>query len=258
MVVVIEKAKFSRGLHPGTRVSSGATRIGGCVVMENFAKESLCAELLAQVNDYRCRNTVPVIERRNEELPLKYSVIDGDRIANDLPDVLNVYERVTRVVKELWSGEFEPLADRKVACNINITQPGGSYRYHYDRNAVTAILYLNATRGGETECYPNYRLSLAPAAHSTLQQKLDRVLQNRFVRSVAATQLLVRPRPGRLLIMQGNRCLHSVRPVLESADRINIVMSYDRPHARFDVDANLNRYLYSAAETYVGDPNYLP
>jgi hypothetical protein len=239
-------------------VSSEVTRIGGCVIIENFANTSLCAELLAQVNDYRCRHTVPIIERCNGELPLKYSVIDGDRIANDLPDVVSVYERVTRLVKQSWGGEIEPLPDRKVACNINITQPGGSYRYHYDRNAVTAILYLNATRGGETECYPNYRLSLAPAAHSNLQQKLDRVLQNRFVRSVAATQLLVRPRPGRLLIMQGNRCLHSVRPVLGSSDRINIVMSYDRPHARFDVDANLNQYLYSTAETHVGDPNYLP
>jgi hypothetical protein len=241
-----------------TRVSSEVTRIGGCVIIENFANTSLCAELLARVNDYRCRHTIPIVERFKGELPLKYSVIDGDRIANDLPDVLSVYDRVTRLVKQSWGGEIEPLADRKVACNINITQPDGSYRYHYDRNAVTAILYLNATRGGETECYPNYRLSLAPAAHSNLQQKLDRVLQNRFMRSMAATQLLVRPRPGRLLIMQGNRCLHSVRPVLGSSDRINIVMSYDRPHARFDVDANLNQYLYSTAETHVGDPNYLP
>ena len=238
-------------------MSSEATTIDSYVVMENFVKTALCAELLAGVTDYRCRHTLPIIERHEGELPLKYSVIDGERIAAGLRDVLNVYERVTRLIKELWRGEIEPLADRKVACNINITQPGGSYRYHYDRNAVTAILYLNETRGGETECYPNYRLSLAPVAHTNLQQKLDRVLQNRFVRFVAATQLVVRPRPGRLLIMKGNRCLHSVRPVLGSMDRINIVMSYDRPHARFEVDDQLNRYLYSAAETHVGDPNYL-
>ena len=238
-------------------MASEATTIGGGVVRDNFANSALCAELLARVNDYRASHDVPVIERCNGDLPLKYSVIDGERIAEALPDVANVYERVTRLVKELWHGEVEPLADLKVACNINITQPGGSYRYHYDRNAVTAILYLNTTRGGETECYPNYRLSLAPAAHSPLQQKLDGVLQNRFVRSVAATQLLVRPRPGRLLIMEGNRCLHSVRRVRGSSDRVNIIMSYDRPHARFDIDDDLNRYLYSVAETRAADPNYV-
>lgn len=246
-LVMIEVDQYSEG-----------TRIGDCVVIDHFATTDHCADLLAGVNDYRSRHSLPIIERTNGELPLKYSVIDGDRIAEGLRDVLNVYERVTRLVKELWHGEIEPLPDRKVACNINITQPGGSYRYHYDRNAVTAILYLNASSGGETECYPNYRVSLTSRAHSNLQHKLDRVLQNRFVRFVAATRLLVRPRPGRLLIMQGNRCLHSVRPVIRGVDRINIVMSYDRPHARFHVDDNLNRYLYSAVETHAGDPNYLP
>lgn len=135
-------------------VRSRATTIGGCVVIDDFVHSNLCAELLATVNDYRRRHTVPVIERRNGPLPLKYSVIDGDRIAQGLREVMNVYERVTRLVKQLCHDALEPLSDHKVACNINITQPGGSYRYHYDRNALTAILYLNATRGGETECYP--------------------------------------------------------------------------------------------------------
>ena len=113
--------------------------IGGCVVLEEFATSDRCTELLMRVNDYRASHTIPMIERINGELPLKYSVIDGERIAEDLPDVSKIYERVTRLVEKLWRGAIEPLADAKVACNINITQPGGSYRYHYDRNALTAI-----------------------------------------------------------------------------------------------------------------------
>lgn len=231
--------------------------MGGCLLLENFATADECAQLVARVNEYRREHGVPVIDRPGGELPLRYSVIDGDGIAECLPRVLRVYDSVTRLVKGLWRGEIEPLADRKVACNINITQPGGSYRYHYDRNAVTAILYLNETEGGETECYPNYRLALTRASHSALQQKLDRLLQSRFVRSIAATQLLVRPRVGRLLIMQGNRCLHSVRPVLGQTERINIIMSYDHPNARFATAENLNSYLYSTTPFSTNDPNYL-
>ena len=226
-------------------------------VLDNFAANEQCTKLVAQVNDYRREHHVPLIERANGELPLKYGVIDGDRIVECLPRVLWIYEDVTRIVRKLWPGQIEPLTDRKVACNINITQPGGSYRYHYDRNAVTAILYLNETEGGETECYPNYRVSLSNAHHSTLQQTLDRVLQHRLVRSVAASQVLIRPRVGRLLIMQGNRCLHSVRPVAGQADRINIIMSYDRPNAHFAVADNLNTYLYSPRKLSATDPNYL-
>jgi hypothetical protein len=226
------------------------------MVWEGFATADQCAELLARVREYRSRHEVPVVERPDGELPLKYAVIDGERIAEHLPEVLRVYERVTGLFKSLWRDEIEPLSDRKVACNINITQPGGSYRYHYDRNAVTAILYLNETEGGETECYPGYRIALAQSRHTALQQKLDLVLRNRFVRTFAASQLLVRPRVGRLLLMEGNRCLHSVRPVLGPADRVNLIMSYDRPNAQFEVADNLNTYLYSAAETPATDPNY--
>ena len=232
------------------------TIVGGCVVQDEFIDLATCAKLIDQVNRYRGLHDVPVIERTDGELPLKYAVIDGEHIAEFLPQVLDLYERATRLVKKLRRRDIEPLADRKVACNINTTQPGGSYRYHYDRNAVTAIVYLNETDGGETECYPNYRLPLATATPSRLQQTLDRALQNRFVRAVAATQLLVRPRAGRLLIMEGNRCLHSVRPVVGETDRVNIIMSYDRPGACFPVAADLNSYLYSKTD-HGHDPNYL-
>jgi hypothetical protein len=47
---------------------------------------------------------------------------------------------------------------REQAAPRNITPPGGEYRWHYDRNAATAILYLNEVPGGETEMFPNYRL----------------------------------------------------------------------------------------------------
>lgn len=229
--------------------------IGSCFVLENFATPQACAKLVSQINRYRREHELPVIERANGELPLRYTVIDGVQIAECLPDVVSVCERATRLVKKLWRGKIEPLVDRKVACNINITEPGGSYRYHYDRNAVTAILYLNEIEGGETECYPDYRLPLAN--YSPLQEKLDRVLQNRVLRSLVANQVLVRPRVGRLLVMQGNRCLHSVRPVRGQTDRLNIIMAYDHPNARFDVADDLNAYLYSSAETFTTDPNYL-
>ena len=230
--------------------------MGGCLVLEKFVTENECARLIALVNEFRREHDVPIIDRPSGELPLRYSVIDGERIVERLPHVQRVYDSVSRLVQGLWRGVIEPLSDRKVACNINITQPGGSYRYHYDRNAVTAILYLNETKGGETECYPNYRLALTRESNSPLQQKLDRLLQSRVLRS-AANQLLVQPRAGRLLIMQGNRCLHSVRPVRGQTERINIIMSYDHPDAYFATAEDLNAYLYSPGALSTSDPNYL-
>lgn len=68
-------------------------------VLEHFVTNDECTNLVAQVNDYRREHEVPLVERPDKELPLKYEVIDGDRITECLPRVLGVYDSVTRLVK---------------------------------------------------------------------------------------------------------------------------------------------------------------
>ena len=50
--------------------------------------------------------------------------------------------------------------------------------------------------------------------------------------------------------MAGDQCLHSVRPVTEAEERINIVMAYDLPNASFVIKEKLNTYLYSLEEVF--------
>lgn len=221
-------------------------------VKEEFISQSTAREALESIDNFRRRFPLPIISRPSGPRPLRYSVIDGHQIALHLPEIQALHAKTTRLVKKLFGDAIETLADEQVACNVNITQPGGSYRYHYDRNAITGILYLNETSGGETECYPGHRLRV-PA---TLQRDVDRVFGSRLVRSVFGRQVLVRPCAGRLLIMQGDRCLHSVREVSGPPDRINIVMSYDVRGARYANGESLNSYLYQRDYLQPDDPNY--
>ncbi len=161
-------------------------------VKDGFINESTAREALAVIDDFRRRFTLPIISRRSGRRPLRYSVIDGQQISLHLPEIQVLHAQTTGLVKKLFGDAIETLADEQVACNVNITQPGGSYRYHYDRNAITALLYLNETSGGETECYPGHRLRV-PA---TLQRDVDRVVGSRLVRSVFGHQVLVQPRVG--------------------------------------------------------------
>jgi hypothetical protein len=150
-----------------------------------------------------------------------------------------------------------PLENERVGCNVNIMGAGNTYRWHYDRNAVTAILYLNEVDGGETECYGNYRISLGDKRFSKLQKPLDDLLQLRFVRGLFGKHQMFAPKTGRLLVMRGDRCLHSVSPVLGDGERINIIMSYDVPGANFAVEKRLDNYLYNSENANGSDPNYL-
>ena len=224
------------------------------LVRDDFVSATAAECALTAVDDFRRRFPLPVISRPSARRPLCYSVIDGRQIFLHLPEIQRLHAKATRVIRHIFGNGIEPLADEQVACNINITQPGGSYRYHYDRNAITAILYLNETEGGETECYPNYRLRVS---QTLLQQEIDRVFESEAARWLFARQVLVRPRTGRLVIMRGNRCLHSVREVRGNRDRINVVMSYDTKGAQYANGDLLNSYLYTHTDLQTADPNYV-
>ncbi|MEB3339680.1 2OG-Fe(II) oxygenase [Okeania sp.] len=228
----------------------------GYFLQENFISQTECDSLLQLIADYRQTNSVPKIYRNVKPIPLSYFVIDGKRIQSQIPEVQKLYETVNQVINNFTNKQLFPLQDIQVGCNINITEKGGTYRWHYDRNAITALLYLNKVDGGEIQLYPNYRITLPEAKFSRFQSVIDRVQQLSFFRQIFGKQIMIKPQPGLLLVMAGDKCLHSVRPVTEEKERINIVMAYDLPNANFVVKNQLNTYLYSSEKFDSKDPNY--
>ena len=228
----------------------------GYCVEAGFLTPEACAHLLERIERYRAVHEVPEVYRNVRGRSLYYFVIDGHQVAQHLPEVWALYHRVNEVVNTTCGRTLTPLENRRVGANVNITPPGGEYRWHYDRNAVTAILYLNTVPGGETELYPNYRLRLKKR-YSTLQRWLDRLLQLGVVRRVFGKRVVVAPRRGSLVLMAGNICLHSVRPVEGREDRINLILAYDEPGAHFAIEKNLDTYLYTEQASASSDPNYV-
>jgi len=226
-------------------------------LLENFISSAQCSEIIASIDDYRSRYDVPLIHRPERKRSLKYSVINGEEIQSRLPALQVLYERVLPIAKKTTREDIVPLTNHKVGVNVNITSPGGAYRWHYDRNAVTAILYLNAVSGGEIEAYPDYRLLLTGSRSSRMQGYVDRLLQLSIILRLFGNKRSIIPKPGLLVLMRGDRCLHSVRPVSGSAERICVVMSFDSAHAVFPQEVALDSYLYSSkAQVAKGDPNY--
>ena len=229
----------------------------GIYLLDEYLSPEECAALRDKIAHYRREHGDVLVERDGGERPLKYSVIDGVKIKEHLPDVTGLYERVNELVNRISSLKLVPLENEQVSCNINIMGAGNTYRWHYDRNAVTAILYLNDIEGGETECYANYRISLGNARFSKFQRILDKALQPETIRKIFGRHRVVAPKAGRLLVMRGDRCLHSVRPVTGDEERINLIMSYDLPGTKFSVDERLDGYLYGHENADGSDPNYV-
>ena len=196
-------------------------------VDHDFLTKSESEHFLSLVKMYRQSHKIPQIYRNRRGRSLDYSVIDGGQIRKHLVEIDRLYREINHVVNAASGKILTPLANAQVGVNVNITSPGGEYRWHYDRNELTGILYLNEVEGGETELYPGYR------------------------------KVAIKPRQGTLLLMKGKTCLHSVRPVLGEHDRVAIIFSYDVPEASFDIEQRLDSYLYSEnADSSSNDPNY--
>jgi hypothetical protein len=232
-------------------------RAPGLQVSEDFLSPAECNSIIASIEDYRHHYNVPLIYRPGRKRSLKYRVINGEEIQSRLPAIQKLYEGILRLVQREMGENVVPLNNRTVRVNINITPEGGAYRWHYDRNAVTAVLYLNEVNGGEIEAYPDYRLLLPGSRSSRMQSYLDRLLQMGPFLWLFGHKRTIAPKPGLLIIMRADRCLHSVRPVAGSSERICIVMSFDSAGATFPQERALDSYLYSSQEYAAkSDPNY--
>jgi hypothetical protein len=226
------------------------------LLIPGYLSEGKLERLLDSIREFQRSHTLPLIHRKTAGRSLHYSVIDGDSVLKSLPELIAIYSQVEQVVKDHFGSQLTPLSNRAASVNVNITPPGGEYRWHYDRNAVTAILYLNNVAGGETEMYPGYRIHLRRWKNSRVQRWLDSLLQSGPLLNISRKRTLISPARGLLLIMRGDRCLHSVRRVEGTADRINVIMTFDAPQARFAVEENLDPYLYSKKPAPFFDPNY--
>jgi 2OG-Fe(II) oxygenase superfamily len=227
----------------------------GVAIQPDFLSPEECDKHCQSVLAFDRTSGLPLIERRVRERSLRYKVVDGLRIGAAIPEIDAVTERVEEALARVCGPGLVPIEDAAAARNINVTPPGGEYRWHYDRNAATAIIYLNEVPGGETEIFPNYRMLIRDGRYRRIQRGLDEILRLPVVRRLFGHQRLVVPRRGTLLIMRGNTTLHSVRAVLGTEDRIAMVLAYDYPGQGHKRSA-LNSYLYTSTSPAEGDPNY--
>lgn len=128
--------------------------------IESYLPHEECERLLQAVAEHEARHGLPLVSRAAKPRPLLYQVIDGHAVRAHLPEIADLYARVREVAERRAGRALVPLHDSAADVNVNVTPAGGAYRWHYDRNHVTAILYLNVVSGGEIELYPKHRVLL--------------------------------------------------------------------------------------------------
>lgn len=227
----------------------------GYLLQENFISPEQSTHFLAMIAQFQQNQELELIHRAVRGRSLHYKVINGHQIESGIPEIDQFYQQLTDFVRSISSDDMVPLKEKLVGININVTPAGGTYRWHYDRNAVTVLLYLNEVSGGEIEFYPFFRIYLRGVGPAFLQRWLDWFVQLHMIRQFFGKKVVVKPAQGRMVAIRGNRCLHSVRPVHGEQERVNIVMAFDNYKEQNLSKQGLDQYLYSQSPVS-SDPNY--
>ena len=228
----------------------------GLYIDDHFLSTVLCRQMLETIRSKQAQHSLPLIKRRMSGRSLDYQVMDGKFIQQHLHDVGALAPLIIQRAQSLCKNRIHSLRNSTAAINVNILHKGGEYRWHYDRNAITAILYLNEVEGGETELLPNSRIHLGPLKRSFLQRWLDQRLINKMTQDGEPNLIKIAPKAGRLIIMKGDSCLHSVNAVVSDTARYNLVFSFDSKETSRQAKKNLDPYLYTVEKSPSFDPNY--
>lgn len=217
-------------------------RRDGYVLVEDYLPREEGETLLAAIRAVPPRVQV---DRRGVFGRLRFDTFNGAEAEAAVPALTGLYARVNDLVDTLTGARFAPLDDRRIGLSVNITPPGGQFSFHYDRNEITAVLYLSSVEGGQMERLPRYR-PLLPGRRAGwrkwAQRGLDVALWPEPMRRVLGRPVSIEPRPGRLLVMEAARGLHGVRPVQGNQTRYSVQLAYDRPGVVFSEASTRDYY----------------
>jgi hypothetical protein len=137
-------------------------------------------------------------EAAEGECATNHSVIRSSDVIKHFPTLYGFYLALPLIVEPIVSRPVVLSPHPKSAVTINVYEAGASHRWHFDTNAVTALLYLTDDKN------PTTLVDLQGE-----EQRLD------FYQ------------PGDLLVMQGRRVKHCVPPV--GSQRVTVPLNLYHP-----------------------------
>ena len=206
----------------------------GNIQIDNYLNSIELSEIKHKIESIVEQGDISVVDQDNLLRTQKFYTKLGSEISKEIPKVNELYtKKIKGLIDQLFGPQFAPLNNKDIGLSLNITPKSGLLSYHYDRNEITAILYIQGCDGGDLELYPRFRILLPNRYHPFVlqfQRILDIFFRLPFILKFRSKQrFLIKPKSGLLVIMQGSRCLHRVLPVVGEKSRIAFVFCYDKP-----------------------------
>ena len=193
----------------------------GYEVFDGVLSEPHCASLAEQVAAAMAQSCIEV-----DRDGIRIQTLNGQTLVAAIPELQLLHDNIHARLAESIAGLLM-LDDLPVAISANLLRPGQghAFRYHFDRNEHTAVLYLSDCADLPLCLHPNIRTDPMDG-EATWHYRQD-----------TRQPIRIDPRPGRLVCFHGRTTLHGVIP--DSAphskcDRVSLQFAYDTRRRSFE------------------------
>lgn len=200
----------------------------GFEVFDGVLDGDYCAKLANELSGSMARNCIGV---NNDGVFINTK--NGKHLISEFPQIKLfydlIYSKILRFDKNLLVVEDLPVA---ISANLLRPEDGHVFRYHFDRNEYTAVLYLTENHDFPLQIYPNIRTDPVEGDSVWLYQQES-------VKPVSIT-----PRQGRLVVFRGRTCLHGIvgnTKRLPGEERISLQFAYDTRFVSFKAQSYYGR-----------------
>lgn len=227
-------------------VLSKAFKNQNYVVIDNFLSPEECKKLLYYL--YKCEEKELMINVNHSSLigKQKFKTINGVELEDNIPIINEINVVMNKIINLINKPLLFPLKNKMIGQSVNLTPSGGVFSWHYDRNLVTALIYLNEVEGGELEVYPGYRIRIDNnhfGIRKFIQRVFDFLIRPSLIRYFIGKKKAFHPVVGRAIIINST-CLHQVKPVRGNQERAVIALGYDYLNKDFSEEKTKNYYGY--------------
>tara|TARA_B100000579_G_scaffold375600_1_gene340517 strand:- start:374 stop:1069 length:696 start_codon:yes stop_codon:yes gene_type:complete len=203
----------------------------GYVVIENAITKEQCNEVMSNVKDLVKNNELNMVSFGDSN----FKTINGEKLLKLIPETEILYDKFMLLASDISGEKLVKINNSKIGISLNLTTEGDSFQFHYDRNLITVVAYINEVKGGQMLLSPRARLFSNNNPQRKIYSKfisLLEIIKTKLAESSLIKKVGINPNPGKAIIFEGRETLHKVEKVEKGYDRISIQFAYD-------LDANL-------------------
>ena len=217
----------------------------GVLIIDNYINLDLCRSIIKDIKKFHDKEKVIFVN--SEKSIGRFKTLNGKTLIKASQMCLMLRDQTLKLIKKYIDDKIVNILNMKIGVSANIMSVGDKFKKHYDRNKITAVIYLNQLVGeGEMICYPRCRF-LLPGRYlfglRHLQSFLDLIVLAPFYQKYLVKKIIIAPKPGRVVFFEGNRTLHGVQPLhKKSSVRYSIQLAYDLCEDMFGENKTTNYY----------------